>query len=235
MKIFAIGDLHLPGGEDKAMDVFGLHWEDHWGKIQENWIEKVSPSDIVLIPGDISWAMTLDKALKDLEDIGKLPGKKIMIKGNHDYWWSSVSRIRDVLDDSVYVIQNDSVKFHEEPKLAFCGTRGWVGSWDKEAPSQDEKIFMRELNRLRLSLDSAKDAEAIIVLLHFPPFDSKGQENDFCRLIREYPVREVVFGHLHGDSLRNVTEGEIKGLNYHLVSCDYLDFDPKFITDFKSD
>ena len=229
MRIFAISDLHLPGGQVKPMDVFGTHWENHWERIKENWIDLISPQDIVLIPGDISWAMTLNEALMDLDDIGSLPGKKVMVKGNHDYWWSSVSRLREQSHESIYVVQNDSFKTKEFPNLAFCGTRGWTAPGAKEFTSHDQKIFDRELNRLKLSLDAAKDAENIIVLLHFPPFDDKGQESEICRLIRQYPVEHVVFGHLHGDSLKGVIEGRIQGLAYHLVSCDYLNFKPKLI------
>lgn len=232
MKIFAISDLHLPGGQVKPMDIFGDHWIDHWERIKSNWIDKVSPCDIVLIPGDISWAMTLDEALTDLDDIGALPGRKIMVKGNHDYWWSSITRLRERSHESIYVIQNDSLMLEDMPNLAFCGTRGWTAPGTKEFTEHDEKIFNRELNRLRLSLDAANNADEIIVLLHFPPFDDQGQESDFCNLIRQYPVKHVVFGHLHGDSLKGVIEGEIGGLTYHLVSCDYLDFDPKLIIDF---
>lgn len=229
MKIYAIADLHLPGGQDKPMDIFGTHWEGHWEKIKRNWSEAITPQDIVLVPGDISWAMTLEDALPDLDEIGDLPGTKILTKGNHDYWWSSVSRIREQAQESIHVIQNDSFKPTEMPGLAFCGTRGWIPPGARGFTEHDEKIFHRELNRLRLSLDSAAEAHEIIVLLHFPPFDDKGRENEVFHLIRQYPVRHVIFGHLHGDGLRGVVEGEMDGLMYHLVSCDYLDFRPKLI------
>ncbi|NLI60679.1 MAG: serine/threonine protein phosphatase [Clostridiales bacterium] len=229
MKIFAISDLHLPGQQDKPMDVFGAHWKNHWGKIKENWIEAVSPQDIVLIPGDISWAMTLEEALVDLNDIATLPGNKIMIKGNHDYWWSSISRLRDRSHHSIYTIQNDSISLEDFPGLVFCGTRGWTAPGAKDFTEHDQKIFNREVSRLKLSLDAAKGAPSIIVLLHFPPFDDKGQESEICHLIKQYPVKHVVFGHLHGDSLKGVIEGKINGVTYHLVSCDYLDFIPKLI------
>ncbi len=234
MRIFAISDLHLPGGQAKPMEIFGLHWVNHWEKIKENWRHAITSHDIVLIPGDISWAMTLEKAMVDLDDIGSLPGKKILIKGNHDYWWSSVSRLRERVHESIYVIQNDSLKIGESSDLAFCGTRGWTTPGIKDFTAHDQKIFDRELNRLKLSLDAAQGAKNIIVLLHFPPFDDKGQEeSQVSQLIRQYPVQHVVFGHLHGDSLKGVTEGQINGLTYHLVSCDYLDFNPKLIIDRK--
>lgn len=229
MRIFAISDLHLPGGQAKPMDVFGAHWEDHWHRIKKNWEILVTPQDIVLIPGDISWAMTLEDAMEDLDDIGSLPGEKVLIKGNHDYWWSSVSRLRERLHESIHVIQNDSFVSAGKPGLAFCGTRGWTTPGAREFTDHDQKIFNRELNRLKLSLDSAKGAESIIVLLHFPPFDDRGRESEVSQLIKQYPVEHVIFGHLHGDSLRGVIEGEIGGLIYHLVSCDYLNFNPKRI------
>lgn len=229
MKIFAIGDLHLPGKQDKPMDIFGTHWKNHWERIKDNWMKMIGSQDIVLIPGDISWAMTLDEASVDLDDIGSLPGKKVMIKGNHDYWWSSISRFREKSHKSIYAIQNDSLRLEELPQIVFCGTRSWTAPGGKEFTNHDKKIYDRELNRLKLSLDAAKDAENIIVLLHFPPFNDKGQESEICKLIRNYPVDHVVFGHLHGDSLKGVIEGEIRGLTYHLVSCDYLNFKPKLI------
>ncbi|MFY9278812.1 MAG: metallophosphoesterase [Caldicoprobacterales bacterium] len=231
MKIFAISDLHLPGGQDKPMDVFGDNWKNHWEKIKKNWVELISPQDIVLIPGDISWAMTLKEAMVDLDDIATLPGRKILTKGNHDYWWSSITRLRESVHPSIYAIQNDSLKFDDLPEIAFCGTRGWAVPGIKEFTSHDQKIFNRELNRLKMSLDDAKECQNIIVLLHFPPFDDKGEESDLCHFIRQYPVQHVVFGHLHGDSLKEVIEGEINGLTYHLVSCDYLDFRPKLIVE----
>jgi len=229
MKIFAISDLHLPGRQDKPMDIFGDNWKNHWEKIKKNWIELISSEDIVLIPGDISWAMKMDEALVDLDQIAALPGRKVLVKGNHDYWWSSITRLRESTHPSIYAIQNDSLKFEEISDVAFCGTRSWTPPGAKDYTSHDEKIFNRELNRLKLSLDDAKDCSNIIVLLHFPPFDERGQESEICHLIKQYPVQHVVFGHLHGDSLKGVIEGQINGITYHLVSCDYLDFKPKLI------
>jgi predicted phosphohydrolase len=228
MKVFAIGDLHLSSIRPKPMEIFGQHWANHWERIRINWIRKVAPEDIVLIPGDISWAMNLDDAQPDLDSIGELPGKKIIIRGNHDYWWSSISRVRSILPSGIFAIQNDSI---EMSGVTFCGTRGWAVFEESEDLQHDIKIFNREVQRLRLSLSSAKNADDIIVLLHYPPFDEKGEENQIAHLIREFPVSHVVFGHLHGASLNSVTEGYIDGINYHLVSCDYLDFDLKYITE----
>lgn len=244
MRIFAISDLHLSEAKSKPMDIFGEHWIDHWTKIRKNWINTVEQEDVVLIPGDISWAMTLDDALADLNSIGQLPGKKIIIRGNHDYWWSSISRVRQALPPDMFALQNDSIHIQEN---TFCGTRGWVTPTETNpvkadscdvAPGEvtsdvaapdDIKIFNREVHRLRLSLDSAKEAEEIIVLLHYPPFDEKGKQNDIAQLLKEYPVSHVVFGHLHNISPKDVVEGNIEGIDYHLVSCDYLNFELKLI------
>jgi len=228
VRIFAIGDLHLSSFRPKPMEIFGPHWIHHWDRIRANWINKVTHEDIVLIPGDISWAMELEEAKPDLDSIGELPGRKIIIKGNHDYWWASISRVRNILPPGMFAIQNDSVMLNG---IAFCGTRGWAIFEESEDLQHDIKIFSREIQRLKLSLSSAQGAGEIIVLLHYPPFDEKGEENQMAHLLKEFPVSHVVFGHLHGSSLNNVTEGFIDGINYHLVSCDYLDFDLKCIVE----
>lgn len=226
MKIFAIGDLHLSGHTPKPMSVFGDHWKDHWDRIRSDWREKVGKEDIVLIPGDISWAMTLDQAIVDLDEIGELPGRKVMSKGNHDYWWSSISKVRATVDPSIFPIQNNSIKHGE---VWFCGTRGWPAPGSREYSDHDKKIFNRELTRLELSLKSVEDDDPIVVLLHYPPFNDRGEITEVIEIMKFYRVEHVVFGHLHGESLRNVTEGCIEGINFHLVSCDYLDFKLKEI------
>ena len=226
MKIFAISDLHLSGYTPKPMSVFGEHWEGHWDKIRDSWQDKVTEDDVVLIPGDISWAMTLDEALIDLKEIGELPGKKVMIRGNHDYWWSSISRVREAVDSSIFPIQNDSIKYGS---IWFCGTRGWPSPGSREYSDHDEKVFNRELIRLELSLESVEDDAPIVVLLHYPPFNDRGENTQFIEILRNYRVEHVVFGHLHADSLKNVKEGQLEGIDYHLVSCDYLDFELKEI------
>ena len=226
MRVFAIGDLHLSEANPKPMDVFGEHWFQHWERIKNNWINRVEDEDVVLIPGDISWAMRLEEAKPDLDSIGRLPGRKILIRGNHDYWWASISKVRKLLPCNMFAIQNDSVIIDD---IAFCGTRGWAVLEGREDVAHDIKVFNRELNRLKLSLDSAKDAYEIVVMLHYPPFAEMGKENDMARMIRQYPVKHVVFGHLHGASLSSAVEGEIDGITYHLVSCDYLNFDLKLI------
>ena len=153
MKIWAISDLHLSFGANKPMDVFGGNWENYLDKIKEDWADKVSDDDIVLIAGDISWAMKLEETKADFEFLGALKGKKIIIRGNHDYWWASISNVRSVLPANVFAIQNDAIKFDD---VIICGTRGWTVPENDFETAQDEKIYKRELIRLELTLKSAK-------------------------------------------------------------------------------
>ena len=141
MTLFAIGDLHLPGGEEKPMDIFGDHWENHFAHIAADWRARVKDGDVVLIPGDISWAMQLERAVPDLQKIGALPGRKVLIKGNHDYWWHGIGRIRAALPENMFALQNDSVKFGD---TVFCGSRAWCVPGSPDFGEADEKIFKRE-------------------------------------------------------------------------------------------
>lgn len=221
MSIFAIGDLHLAGSVDKPMDKFGPHWTGHWDRIQEDWTSRVTESDIVLIPGDISWAMQLDEAVTDLNAIGRLPGMKILIRGNHDYWWSSLSKVRSILPPTVHALQNDSITIYG---YTFCGTRGWTNPDTKDFGEHDLKIYNRELQRLKLSLEKAGADNNLIVLMHYPPFGDRGQETGFVQTISQYRPMHVVYGHLHGEGARYAYEGTHKGTQYHLVACDHLGF-----------
>lgn len=230
LKVFAIGDLHLPGGQDKPMDVFGAAWRDHPRKIRAAWLEMVSDDDVVLVPGDISWAMTLAEAKEDLEFLGSLPGRIIMIRGNHDYWWSGIGKVRRALPPNVHAVQNDHVPL--TPEWAVCGTRGWVvpggSGWDEE---KDAPIYAREQIRLRMSLESAvkAGAERLIVMLHFPPVNERHEPSAFTRLLEEFPVVHCVYGHLHGAAQRGALRGTHRGVLYHLAACDAIGFRPLFI------
>ena len=226
MSVFAIGDLHLPGHAQKPMDVFGSHWDRHFETISENWRRKITAQDVVLIPGDISWAMQLGDALDDLNAIGELPGAKLLLRGNHDYWWSSLSKLRAVLPEGMYVIQNDAMRIGGH---VFCGTRGWnFPTPQQPLGAQDEKVYQRELMRLRMSLDQARklEGEDLTVMLHFPPLFADGVGTAFTEILEEYAVDRVVYGHLHGAGIKIGFEGERQGIVYHLVSCDALGFDP---------
>ena len=221
MRIFAIGDLHLSGSAPKPMSIFGLHWENHWDKIRADWEQQVGEEDAVLIPGDISWAMTLTEAAPDLSALGALPGRKVLIRGNHDYWWSSISRVRGSLPPSVHALQNDHLVLSG---WVFCGTRGWQPPGARGNTAQDQKIYARELLRLQMSMQGIKDPKHCIVLLHFPPFDEGGRPTPVTELLADAGPSHVVYGHLHGESAKNGVEGVVDGIKYHLVSCDHLGF-----------
>ncbi|GMA60713.1 metallophosphoesterase [Alicyclobacillus fastidiosus] len=166
MALYAIGDLHLANTVDKPMDVFGEAWKDHADKIREHWTSIVSPQDTVLIPGDISWAMTLDEVVPDIQWIHSLPGAKVMIRGNHDYWWTGIGKVRSLLPQQMYAIQNDSLSVGD---VTVAGTRGWVLPSHPSFQDEDEHILQREVHRLKLSLDhAAKSGQPIICMLHYP-------------------------------------------------------------------
>ena len=236
MKIYAISDLHLSFNCDKPMDVFGGNWEGYTEKIMANWQKKVKDDDIVLIAGDISWAMKLDEVDKDLEWIDALPGKKIMIKGNHEYWWKSISSVRAILPSSIMAIQNDAIKLGD---YIFCGSRGWVVP-EKNKPLSDEdlKIYKREIERMKLTLMAANtlrsNGEKIFVMIHFPPYNLDKDDSGFTQLFEQYEVDYVIFGHLHGYvkcdliSIRN-------GVKYYFTSCDHINNDPVLILDENTD
>jgi len=229
MALWAISDLHLAINSDKPMDIFGEKWANHDEKIKENWLSKVAPCDTVLIAGDISWSMSMDEGIEDLEWIHKLPGTKILIKGNHDYWWSSITKLNSLYEDMDF-IQNNFFSYND---IAICGTRGWNCPGSTRFSSHDEKIYDRELIRLRLSLDAAvkKGFTKIIVMLHYPPTNDKFEETELIKIVKEYNVGSVIYGHLHGPSLNRLYEGNIEGVEYIVTSCDYLNFDPLKIVD----
>ena len=232
MKIWAIGDLHLPGVDKKPMDIFGPHWKDHFERISEDWRAKVSPEDIVLIPGDISWAMQLADAMEDLRRIAALPGTILILRGNHDYWWSSLTQLRSGLPENMKALQNDA---YDAGECVFCGTRGWTIPGAGSDAEQDLKIYRRETGRLELSLKAAKSLAGdrpIFAMMHYPPilpeFLSAG--TSFTRLLTEYGVTRCVYGHLHGQSTRKAFNGMYAGVRYDLTSCDALGFQLKDVS-----
>lgn len=224
MALFAISDLHLALSGDKPMDIFGDNWYKHDEKIKENWISMVSDKDTILIGGDISWSMKIDEGLKELEWIHQLPGNKIIIKGNHDYWWQSISKLNNLYEDMNF-IQNNFFSYRD---YAVCGTRGWICPGSDKYTEKDEKIYNRELIRLRLSLDSAKKEgfTQYICMIHYPPTNEKFDESGFTEIFKEYEVEKVIYGHLHGYSLGRVINGFRDGIEYIMTSSDYLNFQP---------
>lgn len=223
MAIYAIGDLHLSFTSDKPMDKFGEHWISHHLRIEENWRARVSDEDVVLILGDISWAMTLEEAMVDLEWIHRLPGKKICIRGNHDYWWKSITKLNTLFED-ISFLQNDCVEWDG---YGICGSRGYLCPNNYKFTEADEKIYLREHQRLKLSLEKAKKKEynEIIVIMHYPPTNDQKEPSLFTELIEEYHVSRVLYGHLHGEKSYNSSLiGQYNGVDYQLVSADFLDF-----------
>jgi predicted phosphohydrolase len=226
--VYAIGDLHLSlSVPNKAMDVFGERWRDHTDRIREAWQDTVSENDLVLIPGDISWAMYLSDALADLGFIGALKGKKLLLRGNHDYWWQSVTQVRNALPEGMYALQNDVFRFGD---LFVCGTRGWtVPQSSRFKESADRKLYERELIRLDLSLKGLPQNAPAIGMLHYPPFSENGEKSAFAERFEAAGVKSVVYGHLHGASHRYAFNGERDGVVYRCVSADFLNFVPKQI------
>ena len=237
MAIYVIADLHLSFNEPKPMNIFGSNWENHEDKIKTDWINKVKSEDTVLHLGDFSWGMSLEDTLKDFEFINNLPGKKIVLKGDHDYWWTTVTSMKKFLNENN--IQNVDFlhnNFFEIEDKVFCGTRGWTLSYTDEI-EYNEKVIARESNRLKLSLDEAiknvgHDKE-IIVCLHYPPIMKsnvlKEETTPFMEILKEYNIKRCYYGHLHGESIEDSVQGKIDGVDLKLVSSDGVDFKLIFV------
>lgn len=231
MSLFAIADTHLSFGADKPMDVF-QGWEGFERRLEENWRAIVQDNDTVVIAGDISWGMDLRQTLPDFRFLHALPGRKIIMKGNHDYWWSTKKKadtcFADNGLDSLSVLFNNA--FDVGP-VAVCGTRGWLAESNSE---EDKKVLQREIGRLRMSIQAAKAyGKEPVVFLHYPPINADGSWcEDIHAVLREEGVRRCYYGHLHGPSCRNAVNGELDGIRLTLISCDYLQFVPRLIEKF---
>lgn len=229
MSIYTIGDLHLSFSQNKPMNVFGDNWNGHADKIRKNWIDKVKEEDYVILPGDFSWAMYLKDTYKDFEYLEKLPGNKILLKGNHDYWWGGISKMDEYLKENnfsnINFLYNNAYLIEN---VLIVGTRGW-NLTDSE---ENEKMLNRECIRLKLSIDYGinkfgNDKE-IIVFMHYPPISnlnlSHNEKNDFINIMKKYNVKRCFYGHLHGNSIKEAIEGNYFDINFKLVSADGLDF-----------
>ena len=228
MKIFAVSDLHLSINNPKPMDIFGEVWNNYLDEISAFWEKNVTDDDIVLIAGDISWAMTLENVKPDLEYLGKFKGIKVLLRGNHDYWWHSISALRNILPYNMYAVQNDCLRFGD---LLVCGSRGWTTPEPGGTQTaEDKKIYDREIIRMRLSLETmAKmrgENDKVIVMTHYPPFNSKFEPSPFTALFEEFGVKTVVYGHLHGKNVRAKLTLEKNGVTYYLTSCDMISNTP---------
>ena len=225
MKIFAISDLHLSTTAPKPMDIFGTGWTDYIQKITEDWQEKVSDDDLVLIAGDISWAMKMTDALVDLNALADLPGKKVFIKGNHDFWWNGITKLREQApNDSFVFLQTDSVKIGN---AVIIGSRGWTCPGSNDYTEQDNKLYLREGERFRLAFGSAdklfEEGDIKIAMIHYPPFNLKKEPTLFTDAFENNGVKKVVFGHIHGSCFFPLRT-ELRGVEYLLTSCDKTDF-----------
>lgn len=228
MAIYAISDLHLSFGTDKPMDVFGGRWENHAQRIRENWERKVKEDDWVLIPGDISWGIDLVEADPDLAFIEALPGNKILSKGNHDYWWSTMSKFSQHFElkgyKTLHMLHNNAVTVGD---FTVCGSRGWKSPDEEDFTAEDKKIFNRELERLKLSLQQGKKLGGeMIAMLHYPPFEQKHAPNAFGQLLEAFGVKICIYGHIHGKANEAWLDECINEVEYHLISCNLIGFDP---------
>lgn len=230
MAIYAIADLHLSFLQDKPMNIFGDNWENHAEKIKKNWIEKVKPEDTVVLAGDFSWAMYLNDTKLDFEYLNDLPGMKILLKGNHDYWWGTLNKMNEFLKENnienIKFLYNNSYLI--ENKI-IVGSRGW-NTLDVD---ENSKMIKRENARLELSINDGLNKygadKEIIAFMHYPPINKgellNGIKTDFIRTFEKYNVNSCYYGHLHGTSHKDAIEGKIQEIKYKLISADYLKFD----------
>ncbi|MGN0515747.1 metallophosphoesterase [Eubacterium sp.] len=225
MSLFAIADTHLSFGTDKPMDSFP-GWNDYVDRIEKNWNKIVTADDTVVIAGDISWAMNFDELKADFDFIEKLNGKKIILKGNHDYWWNTSKKMNDFIESQGYktisILFNNS---YDVDGISICGSRGWLFDVDDE---HDEKVLNREVGRIRLSLDSAVNDEKI-VFLHYPPVTTDTKCDEILNLLKEYGIKKCYYGHLHGIAAKKAIDDVVDGIEFRLISCDRLGFVPKLI------
>lgn len=222
MKIFAISDLHLSTAVNKPMDIFGDGWQNHFEKIKSDWNEKVGDNDCVLLGGDISWGINLDEAEPDYELIKALPGKKVVLRGNHDYYWSSLNKMQTRFPEFTF-LQNNCVNLEG---AVIAGSRGW-NIPDTNSSEEDKKIYARELIRLEMSLQTltqtAGDTDLKIALLHYPPFNAYYRDSEVTDLLKRYNIQIALYGHLHGKNVRVKKELVKDGITYFLTSCDLID------------
>ena len=228
MALFVLGDTHLSLGGAKPMDVFP-GWEGYVEKLEANWRRLVKPEDTVVLAGDISWSMRLADTRRDFAFLHSLPGQKLIMKGNHDYWWSTANKMNAFFAaegfDTLRLLHNNS---YTVDGYALCGTRGWL--FDAGEP-HDEKVMNREIGRLRLSLDAAEPGREKLVFLHYPPVYTGADAPEIVAVLKEYGIRRCFYAHLHGKAIRFAVQGEVDGIRYKLVSADGLHFCPYKITE----
>ena len=224
MALYAIGDLHLSFNTNKPMDVFGGRWDGYVDKLR-NGFSVLTEDDVTVLCGDISWGMHLEETLPDFQFIDRLPGKKIILKGNHDYWWETMTKTKRFFDThgitSIDILHNNCYIYGD---IAICGTRGWFYE-EQSGKEHDKKILNRELGRLESSFKQAGEREKIC-FLHYPPRYRNYICKEIVQLMQDYAVKACYYGHLHGQSFPYAVQGLVDGVNYQLVSADYLQFSP---------
>ena len=227
MALYTMGDLHLSLGSDKTMEVFGEAWQNYVERIRDAF-SQLNDDDVTVLCGDLSWGMSLEESLEDLRFIDALPGRKILMKGNHDYWWNTAAKMKRFFAEndlnSLDILHNNCLWYGD---IALCGTRGWFYELEGQS-DHDEKVLAREVGRLETSLKAAGTAEKLC-FLHYPPLYQGYQCPEILRLLREYGVKRCFYGHLHGVTQRRAMEGEMYGTEFSLVAADYLQFIPKKI------
>lgn len=226
--IYAISDLHLSLMGNKPMSVFGDGWNNYLEILSDNWRSLVRDEDTVLLAGDFSWAMKLEDTKEDFAFLRTLPGRKIMIRGNHDYWWSSYNKVQLVVPLGVYTLQNNAIRLAEE-HCVVCGSRGWIIPVEQDT-EENERIFARELIRMQMALDEAhkllREDDKLIVMTHYPPYANKFEETKMTSLFNDYRVDTVVYGHIHDKHSFHKKHVVIHGIDYLLTSTDILDHCP---------
>lgn len=226
MSIFAIGDLHLALGVAKPMDIFE-GWQDYHIRLQNNWQRLVKPEDTVVVCGDVSWAMDIKDAVEDFKFIEQLNGTKIILKGNHDYWWQTAKKLNNFLEENEF----KTIKFlfnnsYEAEDMVICGTRGWI--FENGEPA-DEKVILREAGRLKASLDFINTDKEKVVFLHYPAIFQNQQNTHILNILEQYNIKRCYYGHLHGKSIKYAFNGEHNGTKHKLISADALEFCPYII------
>lgn len=227
MSLYVIGDLHLcKGNSEKSMSIF-IGWDDYQERIESNWLKIVKPEDTVVLAGDISWGMSLQEAEKDFRFIDRLPGTKIILKGNHDYWWTTMNKMENFLSSkgffTIKILHNNHYRYGT---YGICGTRGWV---NMPGETQDDKVLRREVQRLETSIKSALSEELTpLVFMHYPPIFASNFNYDILEILYRYNIGECYYGHIHGRSAHELcVTNAYDGINFHLISGDYLQFIPE--------
>ncbi len=229
MSLFVLGDLHLCFSDpSKTMSIFP-GWENYQERIRQNWLDNISPQDTIVLAGDISWGMSLEQALPDFQFINELPGKKIILKGNHDYWWATLNKMQTFFSeqalDSLFLLHNNHYQYES---FGICGTRGWVNGTDDNRDAQNEKVLKREVQRLETSILSAVNAGLEpLVFMHYPPIFASNFNYDILSVLYKYEIKKCYYGHIHGRSAHELcVQNTYDGIDFHLISGDYTKFVP---------